>query len=89
MALRGANARSIGDGQLGRQTGFEQSSSSSSSKWSLAGVCAVAVASGLLGWGVSELRHGSFPGAVLLDGSYPKHQYASMREMELVRMLHA
>jgi len=87
-ALRGANARSISDDQLRRQTGFKESSSSSSPKWSLAGVCAVAIASGLLGWGVSELQHGSLLGAVLLDGSYPKHRYASMRELELVRMLH-
>ncbi|KAK4248839.1 FAD-linked oxidase-like protein [Corynascus novoguineensis] len=52
------------------------------SAWSLPGVIAVATAAGLLGWGVSELAHRGFPGAVLLDGAFPAPRYASMRGME-------
>ncbi|KAL2140727.1 hypothetical protein VTI28DRAFT_3320 [Corynascus sepedonium] len=52
------------------------------STWSLPGVIAVATAAGLLGWGVSELAHRGFPGAVLLDGAFPAPRYASMRGME-------
>jgi len=39
---------------------------------------------GLLGWGLSELRHGGFPGAVLFDSGFSTPRYASMREMEQV-----
>lgn len=54
------------------------------SAWSLSSVFAAAAAAGLLGWGASELRHGTFPGAVQLDGTFPARRYASMREMEQV-----
>ncbi|KAK4165762.1 RNA-dependent RNA polymerase [Cladorrhinum sp. PSN259] len=52
------------------------------STWSMSGVAGVAMTAGLLGWGISELRHGGFPGAVLLDSSFSTPRYASMREME-------
>lgn len=54
------------------------------SVWSLSNVCAVAVTAGLMGWGASELRHGGFPGTMLLDGGLDTPRYASMREMEQV-----
>ncbi|KAH6855125.1 hypothetical protein B0I37DRAFT_303905 [Chaetomium sp. MPI-CAGE-AT-0009] len=52
------------------------------STWPLPAVFAVATATGLLGWGASELRHQGFPGAVLLDGTFAAPRYASMRGME-------
>ncbi|KAL2161290.1 hypothetical protein VTH06DRAFT_8510 [Thermothelomyces fergusii] len=61
-----------GDGQASR----------SASAWSLPAVIALATATGLLGWGVSELAHRGFPGAVLLDGAFPTPRYASKRGME-------
>jgi D-lactate dehydrogenase (cytochrome) len=54
------------------------------SVWSLPGVFGVAAAAGLLGWGVAEVRHRGFPGAVLLDGAFPAARYASVRGMEQV-----
>ncbi|KAH6630272.1 FAD-linked oxidase-like protein [Chaetomium sp. MPI-SDFR-AT-0129] len=50
--------------------------------WSLSGVFAIAAGAGLLGWVVSEARHGTLPGAVLLDGQFPGPRYASLRGME-------
>ncbi|KAK4229040.1 RNA-dependent RNA polymerase [Podospora fimiseda] len=52
------------------------------STWTLSGVAGVAMTAGLLGWGISELRHGGFPGTVLFDSSFSTPRYASMREME-------
>ncbi|KAK4192573.1 FAD-linked oxidase-like protein [Podospora australis] len=52
------------------------------STWSVSGVMAIASAAGLFGWGVSELRHGGFPGTVLFDSASDYPRYASMREME-------
>ncbi|KAL2149900.1 hypothetical protein VTH82DRAFT_7576 [Thermothelomyces myriococcoides] len=69
-ALRHAATR--GDGQASR----------SASAWSLPAVIAFATATGLVGWGVSELSHRGFPGAVLLDGAFPTPRYASKRGME-------
>lgn len=54
------------------------------STWALSGVFAVAVGAGLIGWGLSELRHGGFPGTVMLDSLFPMPKYANLREMELV-----
>lgn len=54
------------------------------STWSVSGVAGVAMTAGLLGWGLSELRHGGFPGAVLFDSGFSTPRYASMREMEQV-----
>lgn len=54
------------------------------STWSVSNVFAIAATAGLLGWGASEARHGSFPGTLLLDGSVDGPRYASMREMEQV-----
>lgn len=54
------------------------------SAWSVSGVFAVAATAGLMGWGASELRHGGFPGTLMLDGGLATPRYASMREMEQV-----
>ena len=54
------------------------------STWSMSGVFAVAATAGIVGWGASELRHGGFPGTMLLDGGFLAPRYASMREMEQV-----
>lgn len=54
------------------------------SSWPLPGVFAVAAAAGLLGWGISEVRHRGLPGTVLFDSMFPGTHYASMREMEQV-----
>jgi D-lactate dehydrogenase (cytochrome) len=54
------------------------------SSWPLPGVFAIAAGAGLLGWGISEVRHRGLPGTVLLDSMFPGSRYASMREMEEV-----
>src|SRR4051794_33539190 len=40
------------------------------SAWSCSGAFAIAATAGLVGWGASELRHGGFPGTMLLDGGF-------------------
>ncbi|KAM7187117.1 mitochondrial D-lactate dehydrogenase [Naviculisporaceae sp. PSN 640] len=52
------------------------------STWQLSGVFAVALGAGFIGWGLSELRHGSFPGTMMLDSLFPMPKYASLAEME-------
>ncbi|KAK4194585.1 FAD-linked oxidase-like protein [Triangularia verruculosa] len=52
------------------------------SVWSYPGVMAVAATAGLFGWGMSEIRHGSLPKAMLFDSMHSYPRYASMREME-------
>lgn len=52
------------------------------SAWSSSGIFAVAAGAGLMGWGASELRHGNFPGTMLLDSGFMAPRYASVREME-------
>lgn len=54
------------------------------STWALSGVFAVAVGAGLMGWGLSELRHRGFPGTMMLDSLFPMPKYANLREMEHV-----
>lgn len=53
------------------------------STWPMSGIFAIAAAAGLVGWGASELRHGNFPGTMLLDSGFLP-RYASMRQMEQV-----
>lgn len=54
------------------------------STWALSGVFAIAVGAGLIGWGLSELRHRGFPGTMMLDSLFPMPNYANLREMEQV-----
>jgi len=78
-----------GDGR-GRNRGGPDSNTGSNndprfaSAWPLPAIVTVAVAAGLLGWAISEIRHGSFPGTMLLDSLFPMPSYASMPEMEQV-----
>lgn len=60
----------------------------SAPKWSGHGVLGVGLAAGLLGWGIASVtmsRDGK--GAALLEGYKQWPRYASMKEMEMVRLL--